>query len=269
MLITVRHVTRYRYEEAATYSAQSLKLTPAGFATQKIMRWRIEAPNIDPAASFVDGFGNRCHLITVNEPHDELMIVARGEVEVTDASGIMARLPDLAPLRVYLRQTPYTEPDEAIRELAFAAAGNDELERLHDLMGRIKDAVAWEPGTTHAHTNAAEALAEGRGVCQDHAHIFISCARLLGIPARYITGYMVHDDEEPAEAHHAWAEARIPDLGWVGFDVANGICPNELHVRLSCGLDAKGAAPIRGARRGGTKETLDVEVEVQQQSVQQ
>jgi transglutaminase-like putative cysteine protease len=133
----------------------------------------------------------------------------------------------------------------------------------------VRDRVEYVPGATGAHTGAAEALGDGKGVCQDHAHIFISAARTLGIPARYVTGYLVLDDPGPAPAHHAWAEAYVEALGWVGFDVANRICPTERYVRLACGLDAGYTAPVVGSRRGGSGESLNVCVAVQQQSAQQ
>ena len=105
------------------------------------------------------------------------------------------------------------------------------------------------------HTSAAEALKAGRGVCQDHAHVFISAARLMGVPARYVNGYFVTGGESASEAQHAWAEACIDGLGWLGFDPANQVCPTERYVRLACGLDAASAAPItrqppRRRRRG-------------------
>jgi transglutaminase-like putative cysteine protease len=143
------------------------------------------------------------------------------------------------------------------------------LERMHKLMGTVNARVAYVIGATNAHTSAAEALKDGKGVCQDHAHIFIAAARVMGFPARYVNGYFLTDTEGPADAHHAWAEVFIGGLGWVGFDPANNICPTESYVRLACGLDAGSAAPIRGNRRGGSEEVLDVTVEVQQQSVQQ
>ena len=129
--------------------------------------------------------------------------------------------------------------------------------------------VAAVAGATNTHTSAAEALADGKGVCQDHAHIFIAAARTLGIPARYITGYLVLSEQDTSDAHHAWAEAWIESLGWVGFDAANRVCPTDRYVRLACGLDASYAAPVIGTRRGGSTEKLDVSVEVQQQSAQQ
>jgi transglutaminase-like putative cysteine protease len=145
----------------------------------------------------------------------------------------------------------------------------DPIDRMHVLMNAVRDKVDYAIGVTNAHTSAAEALSDGQGVCQDHAHIFISAARVMGVPARYVNGYFLTDTDEPSEAHHAWAEAYIEGLGWLGFDPANGICPTDQYVRLACGLDAGSAAPIRGTRRGGTDEVLDVLVEVQQQSAQQ
>ena len=116
------------------------------------------------------------------------------------------------------------------------------------------------------HTSAAEAFAAGSGVCQDHAHIFIAAARQLGIPARYVTGYL-HMSGRGA-ARRPTTPGRRPmcaDLGWVGFDPANHICPTERYVRLACGFDAASAAPISGTRRGGGEEALTVDVMVRQQ----
>ena len=133
----------------------------------------------------------------------------------------------------------------------------------------MRDRIDYVAGITDTHTGAAAALADGKGVCQDHAHVFISAARTLGIPARYITGYLLMDDAQPADAHHAWAEAWIDPLGWVAFDIANRVCPTDRYVRLAAGLDAGYAAPIIGSRRGGASEKLEVSVAVQQQSAQQ
>ncbi len=175
----------------------------------------------------------------------------------------------MAPSRVYKRQTPRTAPDAGIRELCAGVTGEDPIDRMHQLMDAVHERVEYVVGVTDAHTSAAEALKDGRGVCQDHAHIFISAARAMGLPARYVNGYFLTDSDEPAEAHHAWAEVWIEGLGWLGFDPANELCPTDRYVRLACGLDAASAAPIRGTRRGGAEEVLDVIVEVQQQSAQQ
>jgi transglutaminase-like putative cysteine protease len=269
MLISIRHISRYSYAEPVGYTIQSLRLTPASFAGQRVLDWRVHAVGAGKPLQFKDGFGNLVDLLAVNARHDHLAIEAGGTVETSDRNGVVAGLAETTPQRVFLRETETTRPDAAIRALAAAARGPDPLSRLHDLVGAVRDRVAYVAGATDARTGAAEALAAGKGVCQDHAHIFIAAARTLGVPARYITGYLVLDAPGTSDAHHAWAEAWVEGLGWVGFDVANGICPTERYVRLAAGLDAGYAAPIVGSRRGGSTERLDVSVEVQQQSAQQ
>jgi transglutaminase-like putative cysteine protease len=269
MLIDIRHATTYRFEGGTRYSIQVLRLTPPSFVGQRVLAWRIDAPGLMQCISSRDGYGNHVQLCATSGWHDSVTIEALGRVETAETNGIVQGLPQPAPLRVYLRETAKTKPDPAIRDLARSTAGAGTLERLHELMGRIRAAVRYEIGATHEHTSAAEALADGKGVCQDHAHVFISAARVLAIPARYVNGYLVPTDGGSSEAHHAWAEAWVADLGWIGFDPANGVCPTQAYVRLATGLDAGSAAPIRGLRRGGANETLDVRVEVQQQSAQQ
>ena len=269
MLVSISHVTRYTLAVPAHYSIQSLRLTPPSFDGQKVVNWAIEMPHIEDAVPFRDCFGNMAYLVAIPEPHSSITITARGSIETQDRAGSVRGLLETAPVRVFKRETPTTAPDDAIRALAAGIEGKGTLERMHQLMTEVHDSVEYLIGVTHAYTSAAEALREGRGVCQDHAHIFISAARVMGVPARYVNGYFVTGGEEPASAHHAWAEAWIDGLGWLGFDPANGLCPTERYIRLACGLDASSAAPIRGTRRGGVEEVLDVVVEVQQQSAQQ
>ncbi|QPC41314.1 transglutaminase family protein [Kaustia mangrovi] len=269
MLITVRHRTRYRFDGSASHSVHSLRLTPQSFESQSVTGWRIAVPGIEGAASFVDGYGNTVHLVTVADPHDDLEIVAEGEVETEDAAGVVRGAREVAPARVYERVTALTEPDDRIRALAAGLEPDDPVERLHALMDRVADAMTFNVGVTEASTPGAEALAAGHGVCQDFAHVFISAARADGCPARYVTGYLLDRDSPNAEANHAWAEAHVDGLGWIGFDVVHRMCPTDIYVRLACGLDALDAAPVRGTRRGGHHDTLDVCVEVQQQTSQQ
>ncbi|MFA5950216.1 MAG: transglutaminase family protein [Hyphomicrobium sp.] len=273
MLIEIRHTTTYRYQTPARYSIQSLRLTPPSFDGQEVLSWTISAPGFDKAVQFRDGFGNTVHLATMSGLHEGIAIEASGIVETEDRCGIIRGLNEAAPRRVFLRETAKTLPDKAIRDLARKIGGGreskDSLDCLHALMNEVRDAVEYEIGATHEHTSAAEALAAGKGVCQDHAHVFISAARVLGIPARYVNGYFLSGTLAPSEAHHAWAEAWVEGLGWVGFDPANGMCPTERYVRLACGFDASTASPIRGTQRGGENEALDVKVEVEQQGGQQ
>ena len=267
MLLTISHSTRYRYTEPSVHTVQKLRLTPHDSQAQRVVEWSIEAPGIATAATHVDGFGNRIHLISQAEAHEDVLITAYGTVETIDTGGVYGPDEPQTNPRVFLNATALTASSPGIETLArdIASAAADPLEQVHALMRLVAERVVYEPWTTHAGTTAAEALSAGHGVCQDHAHILIAAARHLDIPARYVTGYLHVADEEPSVAHHAWAEAFVPDLGWVGLDPANGVCPTEHYVRLSCGFDAVGAAPITGVRKGSGFENMTVDVVVKQQ----
>ena len=269
MLITVRHTTRYIYDLPIRYTVQSLRLTPVSFKGHHVTNWQVRVPGASQSLQFTDGFGNIVDLVTIHAPHRELVVEASGSVETSDRTGIVEDLPKSAPVRIFLRETGQTRPGEGIRSLAQSIPKRDRLDQLHALAQLVRERIAYVPGATDAHTEAAEALAEGKGVCQDHAHVFISAARTLGVPARYVTGYLLIEEGQEADAHHAWAEAWVDSLGWIGFDVANGVCPTDRYVRLAVGLDASYAAPIVGSRRGGASEQLKVSVAVQQQIAQQ
>jgi transglutaminase-like putative cysteine protease len=265
MRLSVRHETHYEYDTPLVYSAQRLYLWPVEFASQKTLSWAIRAPGIERALNYIDGFGNRVHMVTFHEISGPVSIIAEGVVDCTDAAGVVRGLPSPAPDAIFLRQTKSTTPNGAIRSLSdkITGAHPNILSGLHGLMDDIHIKVAYELGTTHAHTTAAEAFTDGKGVCQDHAHIFIGAARHAGIPARYVTGYLVTGMGASSTAAHAWAEALVPDLGWVGFDPANNTCPTDQYVRVAAGIDATGVTPIRGSRRGGSLERMTVEVRVE------
>ncbi len=271
MRIRIRHETRYRYDGPVDYAAQVVRLTPRDHEGQRVLSWRVTDGGGRMLAGFEDGYGNRCHLATLGRRHDESAIVASGEIETTDTNGIVAGAADPLPPLYFLRSTEATAADAGIESLALAHERvADPVERLHRLMLDVRARVAYEIGSTSVVTSAAEALARGRGVCQDHAHVLISAARRLGYPARYISGYLWDGAlTAPAEASHAWAEVRVERLGWVGLDAANGISPTTAYVRVAAGLDYADAAPVRGVRRGGAAETLAVAVEVQQVQAQQ
>ena len=139
-----------------------------------------------------------------------------------------------------------------------------DLDTLHGLMTLVADTVAYDTSHTGPTTTAEEALALGHGVCQDHAHVFLSAARLLGFPARYSSGYMMMLDRVDQDAGHAWAEAWVSGLGWVGFDAANRVCPDERYIQVATGLDYREAGPLTGVMYGGGRDSLSVTVQVQQ-----
>ncbi len=264
MNLFVRHETHYDYDSPVAYSAQRLHLWPADFASQRTLSWKIEAPGIEKALSYTDGFGNRVHMLTFERASGPMSIIAEGVVNCSDAAGVVRGLPSAAPDAIFLRMTRATAPSAPIRALVEKnLADGPVLEGLHGLMDDIHRKVTYEIGATDAHTTAAEAFADGRGVCQDHAHILIAAARGAGIPARYVTGYLVTGMGASSTAAHAWAEVLVPALGWVGFDPANNKCPTDNYVRVAAGIDASGVAPIRGSRRGGAIERMRVEVRVE------
>ena len=267
MRIRIRHETRYNYDREVSFSSQLLRLTPLDHTGQRVVRWRVTTDGDRALARSDDGYGNVIHMAATSRAHSGASAIAEGEVETSDTSGVVhGALERLIPL-YFLRGTPVTTPDSALAKLAAEMARrDDELERMHELMLEIRERVDYELGATAADTTAAEAFAKGRGVCQDHTHIFLAAARATGVPARYVSGYLAPlSGQATSDASHAWAEAYIPDLGWVGFDIANRICPTETYVRVAIGLDALEAAPVRGVRRGGVEETLRVILEVRQE----
>jgi transglutaminase-like putative cysteine protease len=244
---------------------QLLRLTPRNHNGQYVVSWRFDAPDSCRVHQHEDAFGNITHVLTADGELSELCIAVEGEVETQDTHGVVFGAVERFPPRLFLRETPLTQADPAIAEFAERAAqiGGEPLDKLHKLLEVLHETVEFDTKATGTGTSAASAFASKRGVCQDLSHIFISAARCLGIPARYIGGHFYRSDGvTEQEAGHAWAEAYVPDLGWVGFDPANGICPTDAHVRIAVGLDYLGAAPVRGARYGGSGEELAVTIRV-------
>ncbi len=269
MLLTIRHVSHYAYDHPVPYAVQRLRLRPPTVPGQTVKHWEVSLEGGEPEVSYMDGFGNRTDLVQHRRNVHEIVITAAGRVEVEDRSGVLGPVYGYAPLWLFERETSLTLPGERIRALAGdvekgQAGAQDRLTLLHDLMKAVHAAVAYVPGTTSVTTDAETALGAGKGVCQDHSHVFLSAARLLGIPARYVSGYLLMEGVEDQTASHAWAEAHVDGLGWVGFDAANNICPNDRYVRLAVGLDYCDAAPISGVRHGGTTESLAVHINVGQ-----
>jgi len=270
MRLTVRHTTSYRYDTPLAIAMQQLRLTPADGPAQKIIEWTIDAPGIERATTYTDAFENVVHMVSRTGQVESVEISATGTVDTTDTSGVIGLETEAtAPPRVYTRVTPLTQANQAIRKLATLAEDPDKITGFHKLMQAIRDKVDYKVGVTETHASATSSLAAGEGVCQDHAHIFIAAARAIGVPARYVSGYLLLEDDLSSEAHHAWAEVMIDGLGWVGFDISNNMCPTDRYIRLTCGLDSRSAAPIRGIRFGGREENLQVEVDVAQASGQQ
>jgi len=267
MRIRIAHDTVYRYDEPVRGLTQILRLTPRDHDGQHVRRWRIEPSADGRLRPDEDSLGNILHVFSADSWVEELTIRVVGEVETSETHGIVRGAVERLPDAFYLRESPLATADEAIREFTADTAGDftrDPLAGLHQLLAGLHREVTFDTAPTHAATTAVEAFALRRGVCQDLTHIFIAAARHLGVPARYVSGYFHRSDGvTEQEAGHAWAEAKVPGVGWIGFDAANGISAGEAHLRVAVGLDYLGAAPIRGSRYGGGSESLAVHINVE------
>lgn len=265
MQLAIQHCTRYRFSRPVEDLVQLLRLTPASCLAQTVLEWRIDVDCDARLRESRDGCGNIVHMLYVDEPLTEISITASGRVITEDRAGVVQGLAGDLPPDVFVRPTPLTAADDAIVALSRPLRGEPTalLSALHALNGELHGRLAFDVSSSQTSTTAAQALASGRGVCQDFAHILIAVARAAGVPARYISGHLFRRDGQEAQpAAHAWAELWVPDLGWVAFDPTNGICADAAYVRVAAGLDYADAAPIVGARRGGGRERMEVEVAV-------
>jgi len=267
MRLRIQHTTTYRYEPPATGVIQILRLTPGSHDGQYVAEWQIDVSTDSRLDMHEDAFGNVTHVMTHGAIED-LTITVGGLIETHDTGGVLRGTDERFPPSLFLRQTALTAVNPAMENFARelrAESDADVLGFLHSLMTQVSEHMTFDEDPTNSGTSAIEAFGGKRGVCQDYAHIFIACARSGGVPARFVSGHFLRSDGTVNQAAgHAWAEAHVPDLGWVGFDPANCICTTEAHARVAIGLDYLGAAPVRGTRYGGGTETLTVSVRVDQ-----
>src|SRR5947209_13829570 len=208
MRIRISHETRYRYDAPTNGVIQTLRLTPRNHDGHYVVRWRIDVTEDCRLDEHEDAFGNITHTFTAEGPFAELRVQVEGEIDVQDTAGIVRGTIERFPPSLYLRATPLTEADGAIADFAreVCAQADDALPRLHALLARVHSDMVFDTDPTHTATTAAEAFALKRGVCQDLTHVFITAARHLGIPARYVGGYFHRaDGVVNQEAGHAWA----------------------------------------------------------------
>jgi transglutaminase-like putative cysteine protease len=261
MRIRVDYTTRYDYAQPASNVVQLLRVQPRATETQHILSWRLDVDADGALRSGTDVYGNITHTFYAERPLERLTLRVTGEVATTDNAGVIRGAVEPLPAVMYRRTTPLSTIDAAMRGFTTDLVDDDELTTLHTMMRAVHATMTYDTDATGTGTDAITAFALKRGVCQDFTHIFIGCARHLGIPARYVSGHFVHGPGGAIEpAGHAWAEAWVDGLGWVGFDPTNGRSPDDAYVRVAVGLDYIAAAPVRGARRGGGDEVMEVTV---------
>lgn len=265
MILNVTHETSYQFDEPVRYGLQRVRITPISGPTQSVTQWDLSYANCTPQVSYVDFLGNQVNLIRIDDETKSIVIRAAGQVDTHRNDGVIGPQSNGLPLWYFAKSTELTTIGTGIEALAASVAEEDNpVARLHRLSAAILDVVNYELGGTEPETTAEEVLQAGTGVCQDHAHVFVAAARSLDIPARYVSGYLLLDDTVQQSAGHAWAEAWVDGLGWVGFDVSNGISADERYIRVAVGRDYLEAAPITGLRYGSGGEQMGVALAVQQ-----
>ncbi len=285
MIYSVRHATTYAYQHPVTLSSHRLRLTPRETPRQSLRRFALEiSPQIGALAAERDGFGNAAHLLEIREDHTRLTIEARSVVALRPAepsldftaweevAAIMRRPGGAEALEAaeFVFPSRYTEADDAVEAYARESfrQGRPLLAAARELTARIYADFAYDPEATGAQTTAREAFALKRGVCQDFAHVFLACLRAIGLPARYVSGYLLTHPPEGrerlvgADASHAWVSVWRPDSGWVDFDPTNDVTPSLEHVTCAWGRDYGDVGPVTGVVLGGGKHRLSVAVDV-------
>ena len=271
MIHSINHQTIFDYETTPKSVVQRLHLTPRDNAQQQVIDWEIIVDGGTIVMETVDYHGNKIHLCRHHSNNKRMQIICRGNVDVHDMNGIAGAHDNNFPIALFLNPTALSMPGPRLRQLAkdmksFIQANNhDELEILHELSARILANVKYSKGKTDINTTAEMAMEIGSGVCQDHVHAFISVARLIGFCARYVSGYLMMQNDNVQEASHAWAEAYVEGLGWVGFDISNGISPDDRYVKLATGFDYADVIPLSGVRFGNGEEEIATRIMINQQ----
>lgn len=260
MRIAIDHRSQYRFSKPQARIVQLLRVTPCDTEYQTVVNWRIDVDVDARLRRGVDGYGNIVTMLYAEGPIESLEINVTGEVLTTEATGVVRGGAEPLPPMLFLRSTPRTLASVSLAEFAEAASADSSLGRLHALNAALHARFPCTPDTTDTGITAAEAFTASRATSRDVAQMMVAAARHLHIPARYVSGY--RSDGEAHGAPHAWAEAHIDDLGWVGFDPATGLSPDASYVRVAVGLDATAAASIAGTRIGQGEEALDVDLHV-------
>lgn len=269
MLLTVTHTTRYAFKEKVSHGLQRLRLKPKSTHGQEVLEWHMDLVGAKCEVEYEDQHHNHVDLVSIEAGTPEVVVTCHGVVRTIDSNGITGMHAGHMPLWCFLRQTPLTRAGNKVRQLVASVEADrgDTLGFLHALSRAIGEQVEYIPGHTDVKTTAEQVLAAGKGVCQDHAHVFLSAGRLLDIPMRYVGGYLRMDGKVEQEAGHGWAEAYVPSLGWVGFDISNEICPDERYIRVATGCDYSEAAPVTGITVGAGDTDLDVHLSVDEKMV--
>lgn len=263
MKLAIVHTTSYRYTAPIAESVVELRLRPMDGAGQRCLDFTLELTPASKQRTYMDGYGNHVHYFNLVKPHSRLTITSRSTVEtglppdgqgedlVADFLRFRSPVNDVEGVRRLARAHPIPKPrtPEAIEQA------------LDALTLTISRDFTYDRTITNVYSTVDEVLELRGGVCQDFAHLFVAVARSMGVPARYVSGYLhMQGDRSATTASHAWAEAWVPDRGWLGFDATRPVRVSEHHVRLAVGRDYSDAAPTRGVYVGSARGAMTVRV---------
>jgi transglutaminase-like putative cysteine protease len=279
MRLEIRYLNQFTYGNPAWESHNLLRACPAEDEHQRLLAYRVEVAPAARVNSYIDFWGTRVDEFGVRDPHWNLRISAESDVETSprpwprDDFPLQSMASLGEELSTYLRRSPHASWNDAIEEAAVEATRNADtvvaaITSVHDTVASTLD---YAPGTTYVGVDVADVLAQGKGVCQDYSHLAIAMCRSVGIPARYVSGYLYAADQTVAVAPeepelsvqtHAWIETYVPGHGWWALDPTNASTVGELHVKIGHGRDYEDVMPLRGVYHGGAEHDLGVHVQI-------
>ncbi len=285
MFYSIRHLTRFRYSAPVSESMMELRMHPRSEGLQRCLSFQVKVSPKTRVQSYRDHLANVVHHFDVPGTHRQLTIISEAMIDVTASEALPERLGDGAWDQLdsalgardfweVLHPSQFAEPTELVEELAserriparLEARQYDPLEVVRQVNDAVYEAIEYVPRSTRVDSPVDDALKSRQGVCQDYAHIMIALVRRAGIPCRYVSGYLFHrsgaQTRSTEGATHAWVEAWLPGLNWVGFDPTNRTIATETHVRTAVGRDYADVPPTRGMFRGDAATQLTVAVRV-------
>lgn len=279
----IKHLTTFKYQTPVTESVMELRMRPSSDGTQRCLQFEVTVQPRARVFAYRDSLGNWIHHFNLPERHDQLALVARAQVDLDErpplpsaietgawrAVEAWAEAGDEWDFRQPSQFTPWSDPLVAFADSLgpIVQRRTDPLTTVREVMEAIYRGFEYAPKSTRVDSPIGEALANRRGVCQDFTHIMLAVLRRLGLPCRYVSGYIAPrasgtDPRAATIATHAWVEVRLPELGWIGVDPTNNIEAGRRHIRVAIGRDYADVPPTRGIFKGRTSSTLSVSVEV-------
>ena len=267
----ITHQTTFEFDELQGAVVQRFHLTPVNGIGQVVREWHLDVDVGSIELETIDFHANHIHLCRLDTQTKSLTITCRGIVAVEDLNGIAGPHLGHIPLPMFCQPTRLSAMGPRLQDLSrkiddwrYEEMISDPA-LMHHLSACVQDSISYEKGVTDVKTTAEQAMGRGAGVCQDHVHAFMSVARSMGFPSRYASGYLMMENTPIQQASHAWAEVYLSDLGWVGFDISNGISPDHRYIKLATGFDYADVTPVSGVRFGDGGEQVSTSIIFEQQ----